>query len=79
MINKNHSFWQYACFKFKIKRCNFLYQNDLDLVKHHGMMAWNDKLKSVRFHEKLAQYNRVERIVKISECLPGNLNSKRMR
>ena len=39
-------------------------------MKHHGMMAWNDKLKSVRFHEKLgSQYNRVERIVKISVML----------
>ena len=54
----------------RLKDAIFFYQNDLDLVKHHGMMAWNDKLKSVRFHEKLgSQYNRVERIVKISVML----------
>ena len=34
------------------------------------MRAWNDKLKSVRFHEKLvSQYDRVERIVKIAILL----------
>ena len=54
----------------RLKDAIFFYQNDLDLVQHHGMMAWNDKLKSVRFHEKLgSQYNRVERIVKISVML----------
>ncbi len=54
----------------RLKDAIFFYQNDLDLVNHHGMMAWNDKLKSVRFHEKLgSQYNRVERIVKISVML----------
>ena len=54
----------------RLKDAIFFYQNDLDLVKHHGMMAWNDKLKSVRFHEKLgSQYDRVERIVKISVML----------
>ena len=54
----------------RLKDAIFFYQNDLDLVKHHGMMAWNDKLKSVRFHEKLgSQYNRVERIVKIAVML----------
>ncbi len=54
----------------RLKDAIFFYQNDLDLVKHHGMMAWNDKLKGVRFHEKLgSQYNRVERIVKISLML----------
>ena len=56
----------------RLKDAIFFYQNDLDLVKHHGMMAWNDKLKSVRFHEKLgSQYNRVERIVKIAGMLAG--------
>ncbi len=54
----------------RLKDAIFFYQNDLDLVKHHGMIAWNDKLKSVRFHEKLgSQYNRVERIAKISVIL----------
>ena len=54
----------------RLKDAIFFYQNDLDLVKHHGMMAWNDKLKSVRFHEKLgSQYDRVERIVKIAILL----------
>ncbi len=54
----------------RLKDAIFFYQNDLDLVKHHGMKAWNDKLKSVRFHEKLgSQYSRVERIVKISVML----------
>jgi len=39
-------------------------------LKLHGMKAWNDKLKSVRFHEKLgSQYDRVERIVKIAVLL----------
>ena len=34
------------------------------------MKAWNDKLKSMRFHEKLgSQYDRVERIVKIAVLL----------
>ena len=54
----------------RLKDAIFFFQNDLDMVKDRGMMAWNDKLKSVRFHEKLgSQYNRVERIVKISEML----------
>jgi glycyl-tRNA synthetase beta chain len=54
----------------RLKDAIFFYQNDLDLVKNHGMIAWNDKLKSVRFHEKLgSQYNRVERIVKIAVML----------
>ncbi len=54
----------------RLKDAIFFYQNDIDLVKNHGMMTWNDKLKSVRFHEKLgSQYNRVERIVKISVML----------
>ena len=54
----------------RLKDAIFFYQNDLDLLKHHGMMAWNDKLKSVRFHEKLgSQYDRVERIIKISVML----------
>ena len=54
----------------RLKDAIFFYQNDLDLVKDHGMMAWNDKLKSVRFHEKFgSQYDRVERIVKIAILL----------
>ena len=54
----------------RLKDAIFFYQNDLDLVKNHGMITWNDKLKSVRFHEKLgSQYNRVERIVKIAVML----------
>ncbi len=48
----------------------FFYENDLDLVKNFGMKAWNSKLKSVKFHEKLgSQYDRVERIVKIAVSL----------
>ena len=62
----------------RLKDAIFFYQNDLDLVKHHGMMAWNDKLKSVKFHEKLgSQYNRVERIVKISAILAGQFELER--
>ncbi|MFL2800390.1 MAG: glycine--tRNA ligase subunit beta [Paracoccaceae bacterium] len=54
----------------RLKDAIFFYQNDLNLVKLHGMKAWNDKLKSVRFHEKLgSQYDRVERIVKIALLL----------
>ena len=62
----------------RLKDAIFFYQNDLDLVKHHGMMAWNNKLKSVKFHEKLgSQYNRVERIVKISAILAGQFELER--
>ncbi len=62
----------------RLKDAMFFYQNDLDLVRHHGMMAWNDKLKSVKFHEKLgSQYNRVERIVKISAILAGQFELER--
>ena len=54
----------------RLKDAIFFYQNDLNLLKLHGMKAWNDKLKSVRFHEKLgSQYDRVERIVKIAVLL----------
>ena len=54
----------------RLRDAMFFYQNDLNLVKVHGMRAWNDKLKSVRFHEKLgSQYDRVERIVKIAILL----------
>ncbi len=54
----------------RLRDAIFFYQNDLKLVKRYGMRAWNDKLKSVRFHEKLgSQYDRVERIVKISVLL----------
>ena len=54
----------------RLKDAIFFYQNDLNLVKLHGMKAWNDKLKGVRFHEKLgSQYDRVERIVKIAVLL----------
>jgi glycyl-tRNA synthetase beta chain len=54
----------------RLRDAIFFYQNDLNLVKVHGMKAWNDKLKSVRFHEKLgSQYDRVERIVKIAILL----------
>ncbi len=62
----------------RLKDAMFFYQKDLDLVRHHGMMAWNDKLKSVKFHEKLgSQYNRVERIVKISAILAGQFELER--
>ncbi len=54
----------------RLKDAIFFYQNDLAMVKDRGMMTWNDKLKSVRFHEKLgSQYDRVERIVKIAVML----------
>ncbi len=54
----------------RLRDAMFFYQNDLNLVKVHGMRAWNDKLKRVRFHEKLgSQYDRVERIVKIAILL----------
>ena len=54
----------------RLKDAIFFYQNDLNLVKVHGMRAWNEKLKSVRFHEKLgSQYDRVERIKKIAVLL----------
>ncbi len=54
----------------RLKDAIFFYENDLDLVKNFGMKAWNSKLKSVRFHEKLgSQYDRVERIVKIASSL----------
>ena len=54
----------------RLKDAIFFYQNDLNLVKVHGMRAWNEKLKSVRFHEKLgSQYDRVERIIKIAVLL----------
>ena len=54
----------------RLKDAIFFYENDLDLVKNFGMKAWNSKLKSVRFHEKLgSQYDRVERIVKIAVSL----------
>ncbi len=54
----------------RLRDAIFFYKNDLNLVRVHGMRAWNDKLKSVRFHEKLgSQYDRVERIVKIAMLL----------
>jgi len=54
----------------RLKDAIFFYQNDLNLVKVHGMKAWNEKLKNVRFHEKLgSQYDRVERIIKIAVLL----------
>ncbi len=54
----------------RLRDAIFFYQNDLNIVKAHGMSAWNDKLKDVRFHEKLgSQYDRVERIVKIAILL----------
>ena len=54
----------------RLKDAIFFYQNDLELVKRQGMRAWNEKLKDVRFHEKLgSQYNRVERIVKMAVLL----------
>ena len=54
----------------RLKDAIFFYKNDQELVKRQGMRAWNDKLKSVRFHEKLgSQYDRVERIVKIAILL----------
>ena len=54
----------------RLRDAIFFYQNDLNLVKVHGMKAWNDKLKSVKFHEKFgSQYDRVERIVKIAILL----------
>ena len=54
----------------RLKDAIFFYENDLDLVKNFGMKAWNSKLKSVKFHEKLgSQYHRVERIVKIAVSL----------
>jgi len=54
----------------RLKDAIFFYQNDLELVKRQGMRTWNEKLKDVRFHEKLgSQYNRVERIVKIAVLL----------
>jgi len=54
----------------RLRDAIFFYQNDLNLVKVHGMRAWNEKLKSVRFHEKLgSQYDRVERIIKIAVLL----------
>ena len=54
----------------RLRDAIFFYQNDLNLVKVHGMKAWNEKLKSVRFHEKLgSQYDRVERIIKIAVLL----------
>ena len=54
----------------RLKDAIFFYQNDLNLVKVHGMRAWNEKLKNVRFHEKLgSQYDRVERIIKIAVLL----------
>jgi glycyl-tRNA synthetase beta chain len=53
-----------------LKDAIFFYQNDLELVKRQGMRTWNEKLKDVRFHEKLgSQYNRVERIVKMAVLL----------
>ena len=54
----------------RLKDAIFFYQNDLELIKTQGMTTWNEKLKDVRFHEKLgSQYNRVERIVKIAVLL----------
>ena len=54
----------------RLKDAIFFYQNDLELVRRQGMGTWNEKLKDVRFHERLgSQYNRVERIVKISVLL----------
>ena len=54
----------------RLRDAIFFYQNDLNSVKVHGMRVWNDKLKSVRFHEKLgSQYDRVKRIVKIAMLL----------
>ncbi|MDC3090701.1 glycine--tRNA ligase subunit beta, partial [Paracoccaceae bacterium] len=54
----------------RLKDAIFFYQNDLKLVKLQGMRMWNNKLKDVRFHEKLgSQYDRVERIVKIAVLL----------
>ena len=54
----------------RLRDAIFFYQNDLNSVKVHGMRAWNDKLKSVRFHEKLgSQYDRVKRIVNIAMLL----------
>ena len=54
----------------RLKDAIFFYENDLNLIKSNGMKVWNDKLKSVRFHEKLgSQYDRVERIVKIAILL----------
>ena len=54
----------------RLKDAIFFYENDLNLVKNHGMMTWNEKLKSVTFHEKCgSQYDRTERIVKIAVLL----------
>ena len=62
----------------RLKDAIFFYKNDQELVKRQGMRAWNDKLKSVRFHEKLgSQYDRVERIVKIAILLAKQFDLER--
>ena len=59
----------------RLKDAIFFYENDLNLVKNHGMMTWNEKLKSVTFHEKCgSQYDRTERIVKIAVLLGRQFN-----
>ena len=43
----------------RLKDAISFYQNDSELVKRQGMRDLNEKLKDVRFHEKLgSQYNR---------------------
>jgi glycyl-tRNA synthetase beta chain len=54
----------------RLKDAIFFYQNDLRVVKKHGIKTWIEKLKHVRFHEKLgSQHDRVERIVKLAVLL----------
>ena len=48
----------------RLKDAIFFYKNDL-VGKRDGMRAWNDKLKSVRFHEKLGSQYDEKRIVKV--------------
>ncbi|MDC3081284.1 glycine--tRNA ligase subunit beta [Paracoccaceae bacterium] len=62
----------------RLKDAIFFYQNDLKLVKREGIRTWNNKLKSVRFHEKLgSQYDRVERIAKIAVLLAQKFDLER--
>ncbi len=62
----------------RLKDAIFFYQNDLKLVKREGIRTWNNKLKSVRFHEKLgSQYDRVERIAKIAVLLAKKFDLER--
>ena len=54
----------------RLKDAIFFYQNDLAIITKHGMKTWIEKLKDVRFHEKLgSQHDRVERIAKLAVLL----------